>query len=324
MTLVSAIICTYNRAKVLPGAIASVLAQTHRPLQLVIVNDGSTDNTADVLREHEPEVRAAGVEPIFFTQANAGLSGARNAGLKLATGEYIAFLDDDDFWYPEKTALELAEIMRTGAGACCCMADATSPKGPATTPHSPENMLRGKSGPAFIRGSNWCWINSILARKDVAMRAGEFDGRLPVIQDDEWIARLAFETEFCAVDKILCKWKFSPQSLTRFAGIEGMIKRDDEKRLMLALFRQNCQSRPGWDEAAWNSRITHDYEHFVKHRLYNGDVAGARSLLDEAAKSIGWAPLARLKRKCRKAWWLSLFGLRVKHPKFKNLNDIRA
>ena len=92
-SLVSVIIPTYNRAELVQRAIQSVLNQTWPHIQLIVVDDGSTDNTQEILKNVE------GIEYIF--QANQGQGAARNRGLKEVRGEYIATLDSDDFWYPE-------------------------------------------------------------------------------------------------------------------------------------------------------------------------------------------------------------------------------
>jgi glycosyltransferase involved in cell wall biosynthesis len=93
--LVSVIIPTYNRAAYLTAAIDSVLAQTYRPLQLIVVDDGSTDNTAALVQRY-----SEGVE--YIRQPQSGAGAARNRGLAAAAGNFIAFLDSDDLWLPEK------------------------------------------------------------------------------------------------------------------------------------------------------------------------------------------------------------------------------
>ncbi|MCZ7606475.1 MAG: glycosyltransferase [Planctomycetota bacterium] len=120
--LVSVIIPTFNRAARMPVAVRSVLAQTWRPLEIVVVDDGSPDDTPQVLRGLEPEVTAAGAIPRFIRQQNGGAAGARNTGMKAATGQWIAFLDDDDRWYPHKLAAQMARLAETGADACSAVA----------------------------------------------------------------------------------------------------------------------------------------------------------------------------------------------------------
>lgn len=98
----SIVMATYNRAKLLPRSINSVLNQTYRNFELIIVDDGSTDNTEDVVRYYEdPRI-------VFRKQANHGVLDARNSGLDLARGDYITLLDDDDELLPE--ALERAKV----------------------------------------------------------------------------------------------------------------------------------------------------------------------------------------------------------------------
>ena len=92
---ISVIIPNYNYARYLDQAIQSVLKQTYNNLELIVVNNGSTDNSLKVLEKYENEI-------ILIDQANLGQSGARNSGLSRAQGELIAFLDADDFWEPNK------------------------------------------------------------------------------------------------------------------------------------------------------------------------------------------------------------------------------
>jgi len=96
---------TFNRAKFLPEAIDSVLSQTYADLELLIVDDGSEDNTTSVL---EPFLRDERVR--YFYQDNQGQSYARNVGLKHAMGDFVAFLDSDDIWKPEKLEKQLAVV----------------------------------------------------------------------------------------------------------------------------------------------------------------------------------------------------------------------
>jgi len=101
--LVSVVIPTYNRAGLIARAIDSVLAQTHQTLEVVVVDDGSTDRTAELIKTRygaEPRVR-------YLTQTNQGVSAARNRGLGAARGEYVALLDSDDVWKPWKLELQL-------------------------------------------------------------------------------------------------------------------------------------------------------------------------------------------------------------------------
>jgi glycosyltransferase involved in cell wall biosynthesis len=100
---VSAIILTYNRADLILAAIESVLAQTYSDYEIIVIDDGSTDNTVQVLREliETSKIR-------YIWQENQGECAARNHGLRQAQGEYIAFLDSDDLWLPQKLEAQVA------------------------------------------------------------------------------------------------------------------------------------------------------------------------------------------------------------------------
>jgi glycosyltransferase involved in cell wall biosynthesis len=102
--LVSVVISNYNTGRYLPETLESALAQTHRRIEIIVVDDGSTDDTAIRVEPYLDRIR-------FFQQPHGGLAAARNAGLAVANGDYIALLDADDLWLPEKLAVQL-EIAR--------------------------------------------------------------------------------------------------------------------------------------------------------------------------------------------------------------------
>lgn len=101
--LVSVIIPTYNRALICKRAVESVLAQTHGNVEIVVVDDGSKDNTREVIIGLDDRVK-------YIYQANAGVSAARNTALEAASGDYIAFLDSDDAWLPWKLEAQLSVL----------------------------------------------------------------------------------------------------------------------------------------------------------------------------------------------------------------------
>jgi len=105
MTMVSVVTPTFNRGRFLPEAVASVLAQTYTDLELIIVDDGSVDDTRKVL---EPFLADGRVR--YFYQENQGQSHARNLALEHAAGDFVAFLDSDDLWAPDKLEKQLAVL----------------------------------------------------------------------------------------------------------------------------------------------------------------------------------------------------------------------
>jgi glycosyltransferase involved in cell wall biosynthesis len=99
--LVSVIIPTYNRAEICRQAVNSVLSQTHSNVEVIVIDDESSDNTREIISNLDSRVR-------YIWQKNAGVSAARNHGMRLATGDFIAFLDDDDIWHPFKLEAQLS------------------------------------------------------------------------------------------------------------------------------------------------------------------------------------------------------------------------
>src|SRR3954471_2818785 len=109
--LVSVVIPTYNRASLIAESLDSVFAQTYPRLEVIVIDDGSTDGTENAVAPYLDRI-------IYVRQKNQGLAGARNAGFAKASGEYIAWLDSDDLWNPEKTALQLAYLRKRPDTVC--------------------------------------------------------------------------------------------------------------------------------------------------------------------------------------------------------------
>ncbi len=108
MRTVSVVVPTYNRAELLRQTIQSILAQTVLPLEVIVVDDGSTDHTPEVCTSFGESIR-------YARQGNQGLSMARNAGIRISRGDWIAFCDSDDLWRPRKLEVQLAALDSTGA-----------------------------------------------------------------------------------------------------------------------------------------------------------------------------------------------------------------
>lgn len=101
--LVSVIIPTFNREDVLPRAIASVLGQTYKNIEIIVIDDGSADNTKSIIKKYGDKV-------YYIFQQNQGVSSARNNGVKHSNGKYLAFIDSDDEWLPNKLELQMSEF----------------------------------------------------------------------------------------------------------------------------------------------------------------------------------------------------------------------
>jgi glycosyltransferase involved in cell wall biosynthesis len=112
-TRISVIIPVFNGQRYLSEAITSVLSQTYAPLEIIVVDDGSTDATAEIVRRFGPAVQ-------YHHQANQGPAVARNLGVLIASGEMLAFLDADDFWHVEKISKQVSLLVAQGDGYVTC------------------------------------------------------------------------------------------------------------------------------------------------------------------------------------------------------------
>ncbi len=180
MFKVSIIIPTYNRANLLREAIDSVLAQTYQDFELLIVDDGSTDNTRDLATEYGNRVT-------YVFQENRGVSGTRNLGIRLSTGEYIAFLDSDDLWLPDKLERQVAIMDQNPDLLLCHTEEIWIRRGVRV---NPKKKHKKYSGYIFQYCLPLCVISpsSVMIRRTLCEKVGYFDENLPACEDyDLWL-----------------------------------------------------------------------------------------------------------------------------------------
>lgn len=206
---VSVIIPTYNRAHIIPQAIDSVLDQTFRDFEIIVVDDGSTDDTPAVLQNRYGE------KITCIRTKNCGLPAARNTGIKAARGQYIAFLDDDDAWLPEKLELQAALMQNSPSpGLVYCGSYTVDADGTVISETRPvkrgalfEDLLCSND----IVGS----ASAVLIAGGVFSRAGCFDETLAACEDwDLWI-RIARDYMIDFVDQPLVKLRKHPNTMQR-------------------------------------------------------------------------------------------------------------
>jgi len=206
---VSVIMPTYNRAAYLREAIESVLAQRLGDLELIVVDDGSSDDTAGVLAAvRDPRVR-------YVRQEHRGVSAAANRGLRMARGQYIGRLDSDDLWVPE-TLQTLAEVLdsKPEVGVAYAKGQAMD-SGGKLLPHTHGMAPRfpGEALRSLVYEDFTCNI-ATLARRSCFDRAGEYDESLPASEDwDMWL-RIAAQDQFAFVDRILGHFRWHDGNMT--------------------------------------------------------------------------------------------------------------
>ncbi|QPH56054.1 glycosyltransferase family 2 protein [Pontivivens ytuae] len=174
---VTAVITTYDRTEFLGDAVRSVLMQSIRTTEVIVVDDASPTDPAPVLTEFEDRVR------LIRLDANSGANAARNAGVRAASGEWVAFLDDDDIWRPDKTEEQFA-AMSDGDEAALCGLEQIDGKSPQICPVA-------RVTEAHLRGGNpFCGMSGLIARRDVLLQE-PLDETLPNGQDWDIYIRLA-------------------------------------------------------------------------------------------------------------------------------------
>jgi len=177
---VSVIIPTYNRAGCLREAVDSVLAQEFRGFELIVVDDGSTDETPQLLREYGSSIR-------MLRQENRGVSAARNAGIAASRGELIAFLDSDDAWLPGKLARQV-EFFRQNPEILICQTEELWVKNGRRV--NPGQRHRKRGGMIFEPSLALCLVSpsAVMLRRELFEQVGLFDERLPACEDyDLWL-----------------------------------------------------------------------------------------------------------------------------------------
>ena len=244
--LVSVIIPSYNMARYLPKSVASALAQTYANFEVVIVDDGSSDNTSEVVRQwaDDPRVRV-------HRQANGGLSHARNQGIAHSSGPYIALLDADDIWMPHKLSLQMALFKdRPQVGVVFSNYERMNDN-EEFMPMGPTAMYRGKvSGRLLIE--NFVPASSAVVRRTCFERCGGFEVALKTGEDYEMWLRLSAHTEF----------DFVPEALMRYRIWGGSMSRDYRGRFETAIrvMQRFLDQNPGLvDKQVVNEAWAHTY-----------------------------------------------------------------
>lgn len=177
---VSVIIPTYNRWPMVGAAVASVLAQSYRDFELIVVDDGSTDGTSTELIQFGSQLR-------YFRQERSGVSAARNVGVRQSCGRLIAFLDSDDLWQPDKLKIQV-HFMENSPEVQICQTDEVWFRHGVRV--NPRIKHRKPSGDIFERSLDLCLVSpsAVMLTREVFDRSGGFDESLPVCEDyDLWL-----------------------------------------------------------------------------------------------------------------------------------------
>lgn len=211
--LVSAVVATYNRANVVATAIESILTQTYKNIELIVVDDGSTDDTPAVLKRYNTSLQV-------FYQRNGGPGAARNRGIKAAKGDIIAFLDSDDVWLPSKIERQVAVLQRLDESVPCCLCSAhlrfvdrptlTSFQNALLNPPDPEGLWLNV--PEVLTNRFVLFNQMVAVRRSALEKVGGFNERLRFLEDYDLALRLSLLGPFGFIREPLAIWHQGSES----------------------------------------------------------------------------------------------------------------
>ncbi|MEA1892600.1 MAG: glycosyltransferase family A protein [Campylobacterota bacterium] len=223
---ISVVIPTYNRYDTLKRAIGSVLAQTYKSKEIIIIDDGSTDDTSKIQIDY-PHVK-------YIYQDNMGVSGARNLGIESSTYEYIAFLDSDDQWHKDKL-LEHVEFHKQHPNILISYTDENWVRN-AKEVQVPKKFKK-YGGYIFERCLSHCIIapSATMMHKDLLSHVGVFDEGLEVCEDYDLWLRVALNHKIGLIDKkLITKYGGDKDQLSmKFWGMDRFRVKALEKLLSL-------------------------------------------------------------------------------------------
>ncbi len=210
---VSVVIVTYNKADTIVGAIESVLQQSYRDFEILVIDDGSTDETAARVRPYLDRIR-------YLPKPNGGTGSARNLGIAEAQGDFVAFLDGDDLWLPRKLEIQMAafrqepEILAVQCSAYCVDAqlkEVLEERRCAPSQDTLMDFLLFRNLPAFS--------SAVVIRRGVLQSIGGFGTDLVILSDWDMACRLARAGTLRSVPEILVYYRQYPNNQSRDVGI---------------------------------------------------------------------------------------------------------
>lgn len=279
MPTVSVVIPIYNGKCYLKEAIESVIVQTFTDYEIICVDDGSTDDSLGILAGYGEKVR-------LIRQANAGQGAARNAGVHSANGKYIAFLDQDDRWYPHKLADQVAAFERArDAVVVYSNSDRMDTNGRLVQTGATEAERSSALASPLGRliGEGLVLPSSMLVRKDAFERAGGFDPQLRGFEDFDLCARLKQLGPFVFLKESGLSYRIHPEGFSQTGGMAVIRSRE---RFLLRM--QNLYAGQREKQRIIRSMLADCYSDWGREDMKSGHPRESRSML---MRSLGCNPL---------------------------------
>ncbi len=244
--LVSVIIPTFNRAWALEKAVDSVLAQDYEAIEIIVIDDGSTDNTLDLLEGYGNKIQV-------LSQENKGVSAARNLGIKRSHGEFVALLDSDDAWEADKISCQISFFEQHPDALICQTEEIWIRKGKRV---NPKIKHKKPSGMIFEASLHLCLVSpsAVMIRKKLFELKGGFNEDFPVCEDYDLWLRISADHPIFLIDKP-CTIKHGghedqlsahhSQDKYRIASIVNLIKSKilswEQEKMAAKVLEKKCQ-----------------------------------------------------------------------------------
>jgi len=265
---VSIIIPTYNRGWIIKEAIESVLAQDFIDFELIVVDDGSTDNTSEILHSYREDITV-------LRQNNKGVSAARNRGLSEASGRFIAFLDSDDLWLPQKLSRQV-DFFNSNPDAMICQTEEIWVRNGVRV--NPKKRHKKLSGMIFERSLALCLVSpsAVMIKRRLFDEIGVFDETLPACEDyDLWLRISCRHPVFLIDTPLIIKRGGHSDQLSASSGLDKFriksIKKVIESNLLsktqykaavktlkekCTIYASGCHKRGRLDEAMYYTLLS--------------------------------------------------------------------
>lgn len=208
MVNVSVIIPTYNRGNMIADAINSVLEQTYKDCEVIVIDDGSTDNTKEIISRYGDKVR-------YFYQQRGGAGSARNYGVSVSQGTYLAFLDSDDIWMKNKLEMQM-EIIKNNPELILVYSDCIVTKNGTLVAYY-SNWFKPKLGSVYedlIKGP-FIPNLTVVVKKSIVLQVGGFDERLKMSQDYDLYLRVCMKGPVGYVSDQLAEYRLHESNNTK-------------------------------------------------------------------------------------------------------------
>lgn len=294
---VSVVIPTWNRAELVCKAVDSVLSQSFSDFELLVIDDGSTDDTGSRLARYGARLR-------YLPQANAGVSSARNLGIANSRGKWIAFLDSDDTWDPRKLQMQMDAVDGQGRRFRLCFTDCRVSRGAGVSDtlfvragfgSGTGEMVRIGDPVAQVTSRDLTVHTSSMLADGEWLRTHEaFDPRLEICEDTDLLLRMALDGEFCAIDLPLVNIGTDDGATSSRLSHKFDTRHDEgfASRARLHLKWRDELNLPGhW--AKWNiEQMRHIHADWVVARMRHGEFARASRAFNALAHAEGSRYLA--------------------------------